>query len=130
MIENVKIQILYLQHFAMSYIVVIQESKKLKNAVIMPAYKFESAVYAITTKFYKDNEKVGQMILKEIFTGDADRIPDYNYKKLTIRLTPRAKNAVKKLYTFLNTTQTCFLYTNLQLVYETLAKWITKVVEV
>jgi len=66
-----------------------------------------------------------RMILKEIFTSDADMIPDYNNKKLTIRLhslsTPRANNAVKELCSFLNNTETYFPYTNLQLVYETLA---------
>ena len=102
-----------------------QESKRLKNAVIMLAYRSESALYAIMSEFYKDNEKEGRMILKEIFTSDADMIPDYNNKKLTIRLhslsTPRANNAVKELCSFLNNTETCFPYTNLQLVYETLA---------
>lgn len=102
-----------------------QESKKLKNAVIMLAYRSESALYAIMSEFYKDNEKDGRMILKEIFTSDADMIPDYDEKKLTIRLhslsTPRANNAVKELCSFLNNTETCFPYTNLKLVYETLA---------
>jgi hypothetical protein len=102
-----------------------QESKKLKNAVIMLAYRSESALYAIMSEFYKDNEKEGRMILKEIFTSDADMIPDYKNNQITIRLhslsTPRANNAVKQLCSFLNTTETCFPYTNLKLVYETLA---------
>jgi len=102
-----------------------QESKKLKNAVIMLAYRSESALYAIMSEFYKDNEKEGRMILKEIFTSDADMIPDYKNNQITIRLhslsTPRANNAVKELCTFLNNTETCFPYTNLLLVYETLA---------
>jgi len=62
-----------------------QESKKLKNAVIMLAYRSESALYATISEIYKDNEKEGRMILKEIFTGDVDMIPYYNNKKLTIR---------------------------------------------
>ena len=59
-----------------------QESKKLKNAVIMLAYRSESALYAIMSEFYKDNEKEGRMILKEIFTSDADIIPDYEKTNL------------------------------------------------
>ena len=65
------------------------------------------------------------MILKEIFSSDADMIPDYENKLLTIKLhslsTPRANQAVKELCSFLNQTETCFPFTNLTLVYETVA---------
>jgi hypothetical protein len=102
-----------------------QEGKKLKNAVIMLAYRSETALYNIMSEFYKDNGKDGRMILKEIFTSDADMIPDYKNNKLTVRLhslsTPRANKAVKELCTFLNQTETCFPYTNLILNYETIA---------
>ena len=102
-----------------------QESKKLKNIVIMLIYRSETALYGVMSEFYKDNDKDGRMILKEIFTNDADMIPDYENNRLKIRLhslsTPRANNAVKELCSFLNNTETCFPYTNLKLVYETLA---------
>lgn len=102
-----------------------QESKKLKNALIMLAYRAESALYNIMSEFYKDNDKEGRMILKEIFTTDADMIPDYYNNKLTIRLhtlsTPRANRAVKELCEFLNQTETRFPYTNLMLNYQTVA---------
>ena len=102
-----------------------QEGKKLKNAVVMLAYRSESALYNIMYEFYKDNDKEGRMILKEIFTSDADMIPDYANKKLVIRLhslsTPRANQAVKELCSVLNETETFFPLTNLMLVYETVA---------
>ena len=102
-----------------------QEGKKLKNAILMLAYRSESALYGIMSEFYKDTEKEGRMILKEIFSSDADIIPDYENNKLTIRLhslsTPRANNAVKELCQFLNQTETCFPYTNLVLNYESVA---------
>jgi hypothetical protein len=102
-----------------------QEGKKLKNAVLMLAYRSESALYGIMSEFYKDTEKEGRMILKEIFSSDADMIPDYENNKLTIRLhslsTPRANNAIKDLCQFLNQTETCFPYTNLVLDYQTVA---------
>jgi hypothetical protein len=102
-----------------------QESKKLKNAIIMIAYRAESALYNILTEYYKHTNKEGREILKEIFTSDADMIPDYENRKLTIRLhslsTPRANQAVIKLCDFLNQTETLFPYTNLRLVYETVA---------
>ena len=102
-----------------------QESKKLKNAIIMLVYRAESALYNIMSEFYKSNDKEGRVILKEIFTSDADMIPDYENKKLTIKLhsmsTPRANQAVKQLCAFLNQTETCFPFTDLRLVYETVA---------
>ena len=99
------------------------------------------------TKFMKENELTDSIIklpdgkikynetnisqpitykfLKEIFTSDADMIPDYENKKLIIRLhslsTPRANQAVKELCSFLNKTETCFPFTNLTLIYETVA---------
>lgn len=102
-----------------------QESKKLKNAIIMLVYRAESALYNIMSEFYKSTEKEGRMILKEIFTSDADMIPDYGNKILTIKLhslsTPRANQAVKELCSFLNQTETCFPFTDLRMVYETVA---------
>ena len=100
-------------------------SKKLKNAVLMIAYRAESALFNILPEYYKDTHKEGREILKEIFTSDADMIPDYQNRKLTIRLhslsTPRANQAVKGLCNFLNQTETLFPYTNLRLIYETVA---------
>lgn len=101
------------------------ESKKLKNAIIMVVYKAESALYNTMSEFYKSTEKEGRVILKEIFTSDADIIPDYKNHTLTIKLhslsTPRANQAVKDLCAFLNQTETHFPLTNLRLVYETVA---------
>jgi hypothetical protein len=101
------------------------ESKKLKNAVIMVAYRAETALYNIMSEFYKSNQQEGRMILKEIFTSDADIIPDYENKKLIVRLhslsTPRANMAVKELCAFLNLTDSRYPTTDLTMVYETLA---------
>lgn len=91
----------------------------------MIAYRAESALFNILAEYYKYTDKEGREILKEIFTSDADMIPDYVNYKLTIRLhslsTPRANHAVKELCAFLNQTQTQFPYSNLSLVYETVA---------
>lgn len=101
------------------------ESKKLKNAIIMVVYRAESALYNTMSEFYKSNEKEGRVILKEIFTSDADMIPDYKNHTLTIKLhslsTPRANQAVKDLCAILNQTETHFPLTNLRLIYETVA---------
>ena len=101
------------------------ESKKLKNAIIMVVYRAESALYNTMSEFYKSTEKEGRVILKEIFTSDADMIPDYKNRTLTIKLhslsTPRANQAVIDLCDLLNQTETHFPLTNLKLVYETVA---------
>ena len=101
------------------------ESKKLKNAIVMLSYRAESSLYNILSEFYKSTEKEGRMILKEIFTSDADMIPDYVNKTLTISLhslsTPRANQAVKELCSFLNQTETCFPNTDLLLIYKIVA---------
>jgi hypothetical protein len=111
-----------------------QESKKLKNAVIMLSYRAETALYNLMEDFYEDNDKEGRMILKEIFTTDADLIPDYKNNNLTIRLhslsTPRANNAARELCHRLNQTETYYPFTKLKLIYKTVAFQVTKVVDV
>lgn len=103
----------------------VQESKKLKNAIVMIDYRAESALYNILGEFYKDAKKDGRQILQEIFTSDADMIPDHQNQTLTVRLhslsTPRANRAANKLCDFLNQTETLFPSTNMRLVYETVA---------
>lgn len=102
-----------------------QEGKKLKNAITMIAYRSETALYKILSEYYKATEKEGRQILKEIFTTDADMIPDYQNNTLTIRLhslsTPRANQAAKKLCEFLTQTQTLFPKSKLRLIYESVA---------
>jgi hypothetical protein len=102
-----------------------QEGKKLKNAIIMLVYRAESALFNLISESYKDTAKDGRMLLKEIFSSDADLIPDYKNNTLTVRLhslsTPRANQAVKQLCVLLNQTEPCFPNTNLMLIYETVA---------
>jgi hypothetical protein len=87
------------------------------------AYRAESALYNILAQYYKAADKDGRQILKEIFTTDADMIPDYQNNTLTIRLhslsKPRANQAVKQLCEFL--TQTLFPKTKLRFIYESIA---------
>ena len=103
----------------------LQESKKLKNAIVMIDYRAKSALYNVLAEVYKDAKKDGRQILQEIFTSDADMIPDYQKKTLKVRLhslsTPRANRAANKLCDFLNQTETLFPLTNMRLVYETVA---------
>lgn len=102
-----------------------QESKKFKNAILMLAYRAETSLYNILKEFFKGSQKDGRMLLKEIFSNDADLIPDYNLNTLTIVLhsmsTPRANNAVIKLCDFLNQTETVYPYTNMKMTFKSVA---------
>jgi hypothetical protein len=100
----------------------IEESKKLKNIILMLAYRAESALYSLLPDFYTNAKKDGRQILKEIFTSCADLIPDDKNQILYVRLhslsTPRANEVAKNLCSFLNETNTVFPMTNLTLKYE------------
>jgi hypothetical protein len=103
----------------------LTEGKKFKNAMLMIAYRAESALYNIMGEFYKNREKDGRMLLKEIFSTHADLYPDYANKTLTVTLhtlsSPRANQAAEKLCEFLNQTETEYPYTDLKLIYKTMA---------
>jgi hypothetical protein len=102
-----------------------RESKKLKNIILMLAYRSESALYNLLPEYYANAHKDGRQLLKEIFTCDADFIPDYQKQTLTIRLhslsTPRANGVAIKLCDILNQTESCFPCTNLKLIYDSVA---------
>jgi hypothetical protein len=103
----------------------IEESKKLKNLILMLSYRAETALYGLLPAFYANAKKDGRQILKEIFTSCADLIPDYQNQILRVRLhslaTPRANETAKNLCDFLNDTNTTFPMTNLKIIYETVA---------
>ncbi|WP_373494056.1 putative transposase [Aquiflexum sp.] len=103
----------------------LTEGKKFKNAMLMIAYRAESALFNIMGEFYKNKEKDGRMLLKEIFTTHADLYPDYKEKTLTVTLhtlsTPRANQVAKQLCEILNQTETVYPYTDLTIIYKTMA---------
>jgi len=103
----------------------IEESKKLKNLILMLAYRAESALYCLLPEYYNNAKKDGRQILKEIFTSCADLIPDYQNQILYVKLhtlnTPRANGVAINLCAFLNDTNTVFPMTNLKLIYEMVA---------
>lgn len=88
----------------------------------MIAYCTETALYNQLSMYYKANQKERRMMLKGIFTSDANTIPDYKNRQLTIKFhslsTSRTNDAVKKYVAF-KRYQTCFPYTDLTLVYKT-----------
>ena len=98
------------------------ESKLFINAIKMIAYRAETTIVNLLNPFYRNNEKDGRMLAKQIIDSDADLIPDYPNKKLTVRIhslsTPRANKAVNELCAILNDTETVFPNTDLVFHYE------------
>ncbi len=103
-----------------------QEGKKIKNAILMLAYRAESALFNSLREHYKYTDKEGRGLIKDVFTSEADIIPDYENKTLTIKLhslsRPRANDAVKKICQLLNETETIYPNTDLRLIYKTVAE--------
>ena len=101
-----------------------KEGKIFMNAIKMISYRAETALFNVIKPFYKNTDKDGRQIIKDIFTADADLIPDYVNNTLTVQLhslsTPRANRVAKELCHFLNDTETIYPNTNLKLVYKTL----------
>jgi hypothetical protein len=102
-----------------------QESKKLKHIIVMLAYRAESTLYNVLPQFYANAYKDGRQLLKEIFSSDADFIPDFENNIIKVRLhslsTPRDNRAAMKLCEFLNKNPCYFPYTNLKLFYDSVA---------
>jgi hypothetical protein len=98
------------------------ESKKLKNIILMLTYRAETAMYKILNEIYKYNDKDGRMILKEVFTKDADMVCDSINKKLYITIhtlsNPRTNKAIDTLCGFMNLTSTVYPGTDLVVEYK------------
>jgi hypothetical protein len=99
------------------------ESKLFMNAIRMICYRAETAVANLLSPYYAKSTEEIRMLAKEIIQGDADMIPDYEKRRLTIRLhslsTPRANKAAQELCAILNDTETLYPGTDLKLTYET-----------
>jgi hypothetical protein len=98
------------------------ESKLFMNTLRMIVYRAETVVANLIAPFYEKSADEIRMVVKEIIYSDADIVPDYTAKILTIRLhalsTPRANTAAKELCSILNETETLYPGTELRLLYE------------
>jgi len=99
------------------------ESKLFINSIKMIAYRAETAVANSIAPAYGRAEDEIRMLVKEIIKSDADLIPDYQSKTLTVRLhslsTPRANRTAAELCAVLNDTETCYPETDLKMAYTT-----------
>lgn len=105
------------------------ESKLFMNTIKMIAYRAETALLNMIKPYYKNAEKDGRQVIKEIFKSDADIIPDYYEKTLTIRIHSLSNNrtnyALEKLCEIINETETIYPETNLKIIFKTVLNHFT-----
>jgi hypothetical protein len=99
-----------------------QESKMLMNIIKMICYRAETAVANELAENLYNAKDEKRMLVKQIIQNNADLLPDYENKTLTVKLhtlsAPRFNAAAAKLAETLNQTETIFPGTDLQLKFE------------
>jgi len=100
-----------------------QESKMLMNIIKMICYRAETAVANELAAYLLHAKDEKRMLVKQIIQNNADLLPDYENKTLTVVLhtlsAPRFNYAAAKLAEMLNQTETFFPGTDLQLIFKT-----------
>ena len=99
-----------------------QESKVLMNVIKMICYRAETAVANELGAYLLNAKDEKRMLVKQIIQNNADLVPDYKNKTLTVVLhtlsAPRYNQAAAKLADILNQTETIFPGTDLQLTFK------------
>ena len=99
-----------------------QESKMLMNIIKMICYRAETAVANELGAGLYNTKNEKRMLVKQIIQNNADLLPDYENKTLTVILhtlsAPRFNIAAAKLAQLLNQTETIFPGTDLQLIFK------------
>jgi len=102
-----------------------QESKMLMNIIKMICYRAETAVANELGAYLKNYRDEKRMLVKQIIHNNADILPDYENKTLTVVLhtlsAPRFNRAAEELAKLLNQTETIFPGTELNLIFKTSA---------
>ena len=98
------------------------ESKMLMNIIKMICYRAETAVANELAENLSNAKDEKRMLVKQIIQNNADLVPDYENKTLTVVLhtlsAPRFNHAAAKLAETLNQTETIFPGTDLRLKFE------------
>jgi hypothetical protein len=102
-----------------------QESKMLLNIIKMICYRAETAVANELGAYLINAKDEKRMLVKQIIQNNADLLPDFTNKTLTVVLhtlsAPRFNYAAEKLTNLLNQTETIFPGTDLKLIFKTTA---------
>ena len=98
------------------------EKKLFWELIKMIAFRAETTVVNLLSEFYVKSIDQGRMLAKEIINSNANLIPDYKNKTLTVELhslsTPRANKAVENICSTLNESRTIYPTTNLRLIFK------------
>lgn len=101
------------------------ESKMLMNIIKMICYRAETAVANELMVNLVNGKDQKRMLVKQIIQNNADLIPDYDKKTLTVVLhslsAPRFNEEAHKLAQLLNQTETIFPGSDLKLIFKTSA---------
>lgn len=100
-----------------------KESKLFMNVIKMIAYRAETVLYNLIKPIFKNAQKEGRQIIQSMLASDADILPDYEAKTLTVKIhgqaTPKINEILKKLCDQLNETKTIYPQTDLTIIFKT-----------
>lgn len=100
-----------------------KESKLFMNVIKMIAYRAETVLFNLIKPIFKTAEKEGRQIIQSILASDADILPDYEAKTLTVKIhgqaTPKINELLKSLCNQMNETKTVYPQTDLTIIYKT-----------
>jgi len=98
------------------------QSKMLMNIIKMICYRAETALANELTPYLYNAKDEKRMMLKQIIQNNADLLPQYENKTLTVVLhtlsAPRFNKAAAKLTELLNQTETIFPGTDLKMIFK------------
>jgi len=99
-----------------------QESKTLMNIIKMICYRAETSVATLLNEFLTNAKDEKRMLVKQIIENNADLLPDFENKTLTIVLhtlsAPRFNHAADQLAQLLTQTETIFPGTDLCMIFK------------
>lgn len=99
-----------------------QESKTLMNIIKMICYRAETSVATLLSEFLTNAKDEKRMLVKQIIENNADLLPDFENKTLTVILhtlsAPRFNYAAGQLAQLLTQTETIFPGTDLRIIFK------------
>lgn len=97
------------------------QSKYFIDTIRLIAYRAETSMANILRETMSKHDEA-RILLRSLYSAEADLVPDYEKQILTVRIHPLANNAISKsirhLCENLNDTETTFPGSNLRLVYD------------
>jgi len=99
-----------------------QESKMLMNIIKMICYRAETSVATLLSEFLTNAKDEKRMLVKQIIENNADLLPDFENKTLTVVLhtlsAPRFNYAADQLAQILTQAETIFPGTDLRMIFK------------